>query len=893
MNAPTARRVSRTALHADAARPHILVVDDQPLQLKSQRMHLEKAGYRVTVAGSAAEALQALRHETPNLVLSDVMMPGTDGFQLCRALRRDPTHGSLPVVLVSGHYGEALDVRHAAHCGANMFVARSDGTEVLLQGIQQALAVPGARLEPADDPSLDAEHGSRVLDQLDRLSKANLDATHKIQAQERFLAQLGGTAERLAGEINPERLAAHFVAAGLPKVLIYRLDAAGKLQLADAAGCANLATDAGDLFNARAFLEELVARNQRVVLPDAAAPAAMLELVQARGYRSAALLPLACAAERFGLLVVLCDQQDRRTGDWAVFARAMATQVGAILSLGRSRQQIHDSREQLRTILNGIADGVFVTDGAFVVQDANPAMEQLAGYSQREARGKSLMSFVAPEERARAPGELRRYLATGQYDGDVLFLRKDGSVRCARITGRRVRPDLYVNIVRDVTEAQRNEEEMHRLAHTDVLTGLANRMAFQKRVDAATSAAIHAGHATGILLLSLGNFRQINDTLGPDGGDRVLCETAARVKEAAVGSDIVSARLGAAQFAVLIPRLESPEHQVRAAHALLSLLSAPITVDGIPVEVVPCIGAARCPEDAIIGNELLRRASVAMHHAREHHLAFAAYDAAHDPFDLGQLTLVSELRHAITHNHLELWYQPKLDLRSGRVDAVEALVRWRHPERGLIPPDDFIPAAERTGLIHLVTGWVVRTALRQAGQWREQGLALNVAINISQSDLREDSFQTELLKALKVNRVPASSVTLEITETAAMQDPKRAAHALGELRRHGLRISLDDFGTGQASLAHLHQLPVDEIKLDKSFVLALPSDHSKSIAGATALLAREFGLNSVAEGMESADCQRLLGELGFDRVQGYFLSKPLPAAQLEAWMRQRDLAAAA
>jgi EAL domain-containing protein (putative c-di-GMP-specific phosphodiesterase class I) len=227
------------------------------------------------------------------------------------------------------------------------------------------------------------------------------------------------------------------------------------------------------------------------------------------------------------------------------------------------------------------------------------------------------------------------------------------------------------------------------------------------------------------------------------------------------------------------------------------------------------------------------------------------------------------------------------------VEAVEALVRWRHPQRGLVPPDAFIPTAERTGLIHRVTGWVLNEALQQVRRWQDQGLHLNVAINVSQGDLAEASFQTQVLRALEVSRVPASSLTLEITETAAMHNPRRTAEVLGELRQRGVRISLDDFGTGQASLAHLHNLPVDEIKLDKSFVLDLPEARGQSIARATAMLAREFGLKTVAEGVESAACQRLLGKLGFDQAQGFHLSKPLPAAQLEAWMLQRGMAQAA
>lgn len=697
----------------------ILVVDDDPLLLKSGRLQLEAAGYHVTVAGNASDALAAARRELPDLVLSDVMMPGTDGFQLCRALRRDPATESVPVVLVSGHYGDPLDLRHAAHCGANMFVSRFEGPDGIARGVRMALQNPETRLKSADDLSLVAEH--------DRQVSARLEQEH----------------------------------------LNYR------------------------------------------------------------------------------------------------------------------------------GIFEGIADAVVVTDAEFSIMDANPAFTLMSGRTLEEVCGKPVAELVPPQEHARLAGDFRRYVETGRHEGEFPFLHKDGGVRQGHFSGHRTRANRYVNIIRDVTEQHRKEQLLQLMAYTDPLTGLANRTRFEQQLERAVADAVSGGHAAGVLILSFGNFREINDTLGPLGGDQVLCEVASRLSAVAGGAKAAGARLGASQFAVLLPRLDDAEHLERMAQALTSALATPIIVDGIPVEVTPCIGAAHCPDDALMGGELLRRASVAQHDARTRQISYARYSTELDPFCLSRLTLVSELRQAIAHNHLELWYQPKLDLHSGRVDAVEALVRWRHPLRGLVSPDAFIPTAERTGLIHLVTCWVLNEALQQVRRWQDQGLHLNVAINVSQGDLAEASFQARVLRALEVNRVPASSLTLEITETAAMQNPKRTAEVLGELRQRGVRISLDDFGTGQASLAHLHNLPVNEIKLDKSFVLDLPDAHGQSIARATAMLAREFGLKAVAEGVENAACERLLGKLGFDQVQGFHLSKPLPAAELQAWISHRGMAQAA
>lgn len=702
------------ARRAQAAAIRILLVDDNLLILESQRLHLEKAGYRVTVASSADEALRSVRRQRPDLVLSDVLMPGTDGFHLCRALRRDASTSRVPVVLVSGNYGDSLDVRHAAHCGANMFVSRSGGQAAIAHAIRLALKHPETRLEPAEGPILNAEHDARISEQL------------------------------------------------------------------------------------------------------------------------------------------------------------------------------NITKQKYRTIFNGIADGVFVTDADFSVVDANPAFLSISGYTLEEVLGKPVADFVPTQERPRLAEGLRGYIATGSYESDFPFRHKDGSARLGRFSGRRMRPDCYVNIIRDVTEQQRKEELLHLLAYTDSLTGLVNRTTFQDRLEHVVMEAVSGHCAAGVLLLSLRNFQEINDTLGPVGGDRVLCEVANRIKAAGLGTNIVNALLGTARFGVLLPRLDRAQPLEHSARALLDLMSAPILVDSIPVEVAVSIGAAQCPDDGLSGSELLRRASVALHHARDLFLPYARYSAELDPFSVRRLTLMSELRHAVECQQLELWYQPKLDLRSGRVDAVEALLRWRHPALGLIPPDDFIPAAERTGLVHAITAWVLKTALRQAKTWKDQGLRLNLAVNISMSNLREPNFFDQVVRELQLNSLAPGDITLEVTESAAMLDVTQTVQALGQLKRLGLRISLDDFGTGHASLAHLHRLPVDEIKLDKTFVQNLPDAHSLSIAAVTVILAREFGLKTVAEGVEGQENVRLLAELGFDQVQGYHVSEPLPVAELEAWIAARQ-----
>jgi diguanylate cyclase (GGDEF)-like protein/PAS domain S-box-containing protein len=319
-----------------------------------------------------------------------------------------------------------------------------------------------------------------------------------------------------------------------------------------------------------------------------------------------------------------------------------------------------------RGIFEGIADAVVVTDATFSIVDANPAFTLMSGRTLEEVRGKPVADFVPEQDHARLAGDLRRYVDTGGHESDFPFLHKDGSVRQWHFSGHRTSPSRYVNIIRDVTEQQRSEQLLQLMAYTDPLTGLANRISFQQQLERAVADAVSGGYAAGVLILGLGNFREINDTLGAAGGDQLLCEAAARLQAAVAGTGIVSARFGAAQFGVLLARLDGAQHLERAARALIEVLAAPIMVDGIPVEVTPCLGAAHCPNDALLGGELLRRASVAQHHARALQVPYVSYSTELDPFSLERLTLVAELRQAVARDQLELWYQPKLDLRLAR-----------------------------------------------------------------------------------------------------------------------------------------------------------------------------------------------------------------------------------
>jgi len=427
--------------------------------------------------------------------------------------------------------------------------------------------------------------------------------------------------------------------------------------------------------------------------------------------------------------------------------------------------------------------------------------------------------------------------------------------------------------------------EREHQALTDALTGLPNRKSFAKR----TVDAIEDDGCSALLLFDLDRFKEVNDTLGHHVGDRLLQVVAARLAEASRDGDTV-ARLGGDEFAVLLPGMGRTEAE-EAARRLLDTLSAPLELEGLLVDVWASVGVAVSPADGTDLDVLLQHADVAMYVAKESGGGVELYDPGKDRNSTGRLVMLSELRRAITGGELEVHYQPKADLRTGTVDGVEALVRWRHREGGLIPPDEFIPLAERSGLIESLTLYVVDASVAQLALWRQQGLHLKVAINISVRDLAGGRLTTTVAAALALHGVPASCLQLEMTEGSLFSESHRAATTLRHLDVLGVMLSLDDFGTGYSSLEHLRRLPVQEIKIDRSFVSRVVTDpRDCAIVRSVIDLASGLGMRVVAEGVEDRQTWELLREMGCDSAQGWFLSAAEPAQLLTPWLLARQSA---
>ena len=429
------------------------------------------------------------------------------------------------------------------------------------------------------------------------------------------------------------------------------------------------------------------------------------------------------------------------------------------------------------------------------------------------------------------------------------------------------------------------------LAEHDALTGLPNRALFHRRVVEALEAAGRDDPVT-VAVIDLDRFKEVNDTLGHGNGDALLRELGRRLGDAVRGRDTV-ARLGGDEFGVVLTGVRDA-HDVRMTLLrLLELLQEEVDVSGLPLAADASIGFAMSPLDGVDVDTLLQHADVAMYVAKAGSNAVVRYDLGHDHYDSGKLALVAELRRAISLDELVLHYQPKASVLTGEILAVEALVRWNHPDRGLLYPDAFLPIAEQTGIIDSLTRWVLYSALAQLRAWGDAVGNVSVAINISARNISRGDFAEIVLSALASIGVPAERLLLEITETAFVADPDRAGRSLRQLAAAGVRISLDDFGRGQTSLGYLSTLPLHEVKIDKSFVLDMLEDRAHAaIVRSVIDLAHNLGFEVVAEGVETEQILAELGILGCDIAQGYLLARPMAAVLLPEWLAARQVAAA-
>lgn len=571
---------------------------------------------------------------------------------------------------------------------------------------------------------------------------------------------------------------------------------------------------------------------------------------------------------------------------------------------------------RLSTIMANVAEGLITVDKNGAILSFNLAAERIFGYTASEVVGRDIQrlfsnGFIDIFASAHADTALNiEQLAPFETQG----IRRNGDhfhVEASVNEICQLDSALYIIICRDINErkqaetkikslqeelerrvikrtrelADANKELRHQALH-DALTSLPNRVLLQDRLTQAIRAARREDHSIALMLTDLDHFKEINDTLGHHFGDLLLQQVAVRLKGVLRDSDTV-ARLGGDEFAILLPNISDPEQVTQAASKVAEAIDLPFIFEDQNIHIGISIGISMYPQSSEDPSTLMRQADVAMYVAKRSNRDFTFYNPELDEHSLSRLSMAGELRRGLQQQEFVIHYQPNVDLHSNRVIGVEALARWQHPEKGLMPPDEFILLAEQTGHIRELTTFVLEQSLQQLQRWNDEGLRLRMSVNLSARSLHDAGLSDQIRALLQSCQVESRQLQLEITERALMYDPLQAQQTLSQLHDMGIKLSIDDFGTGYSSMAYLKQLPIDEIKVDQSFVQAMQQQQAdKVIVRSTIDLAHNMGHQVIAEGVDSEASLELLREMGCDLAQGFHIHPPAPAEALRPWLDQ-------
>jgi diguanylate cyclase (GGDEF)-like protein len=766
-------RIVRSHLPAPSAQDQsgksrtVLLVDDDAVQLKLLATYLSHLDFTVVTATDARDGLAKARVHRPDAIVSDVLMPGWDGFQLCMKIREDASLAGIPVVLRSNLYDHEGDKELARKVGAYALLPTTPDFRDVIQALSECLETPSRPLA-ADPAALQAAHEERLAFQLGRQAKLSAELAQRCATQSAQLSVLAGIGEIFVkGASSDEDLLNDILARCLDAIgcscgAIYLADGDGGLNLSAHLGFSEPAVRSlGSFFGCKNLLLDAMKQREPVAIPlSASYDQALIRSLSDLRAESLLACPLRFGGEPLGVLALVSIRR-APDDDKMSFARAITNEIGEVVALKRSISRL-------------------------------------------------------------------------QY-----------------------------------------------MAAYDSLTGLANRAQLCARLEEVKNNGDHAA----LYLLNLDHFQEINNTLGFQNGNEMLRLVARRLEEKFRDRALV-ARLGADEFAVMIGGKTDAAGAGRQAAEILKCLDSSFRLDGLPVAARATLGVAFMPEHGDDAETVLSRADMAQRAARRTGHDYLVYPQSVESYDPDRLALLGELREAVERDIFVLHYQPKVAYRSRRCVGVESLLRWPHPRRGWVPPDQFISLAERAGLIRPVTVWVLSQALQQARLWRQTGLEFGIAVNVSARDVLDPGFPDLVLRACAAAGAGPEILTLELTETAIMSDPVKTAAAFQRLSDDGIRLSIDDFGTGYSSFSYLQKLPVNEIKIDKSFVLRLLSDRrSEAIVRSIIALGNNLGLAVVAEGVENAEIWQRLAEFGCDLSQGYHLCRPLPARDLVTALR--------
>ncbi|HBB16838.1 MAG TPA: hypothetical protein DCZ97_07500 [Syntrophus sp. (in: bacteria)] len=591
-------------------------------------------------------------------------------------------------------------------------------------------------------------------------------------------------------------------------------------------------------------------------------------------------------------------RRDKREED---FLKAITDVMAGIIKRKRAEEALRESEERFRRIFDEGPVGMGLESLDYKIVAVNKAFCELLGYAEQELVGKNLIDFTYKEDREKSK-EFSGQLFAGSIPVlrlEKRYVRKDGGIVWAKVTASAVYGNeghvIYtLGVIEDLTESRKAAEKIHLLSYYDSLTGLPNRTFHKELIKRSIEHAHRHKEKFAIIYIGLDNFQRINDTLGYSIGDLLLKAVADRLTNSLRESDYVArsdegetvdvvSRAGGDEFIVLAHDLNQAQDAAIASRRLLREISAPHDLSGRDVFMTASIGIAVYPDDGTDVDDLLKNAEKAMRYTkREGKNNYHFYSESMNSFVLELLSLESDLHKALERDELVLYYQPKVDAATRMVKGVEALIRWKHPDKGLIPPMQFIPLAETSGLIIPIGEFVIRTVCRQIKAWQEAGYKqTNIALNVSGRQFDQQSLIEIVKEALQDAMISPQCLELEITESIIMRNPEKAIRILTELKAMGIQIAIDDFGTGYSSLNYLKRLPLDFLKIDQSFVKGLASDpNDQAIVRATIAMAHSLNLKTIAEGVETEEQLSFLQEHGCDEIQGYLFSRPLPAEEI-------------
>ncbi|OPX91535.1 MAG: Cyclic di-GMP phosphodiesterase Gmr [Pelotomaculum sp. PtaB.Bin013] len=804
----------------------ILVVDDSKYMRFKLRQVMESDGYKVVDAENGEQALSVFRLERPEIVLMDCMMPVMDGFTACTRLQELPGGDRVPVIMIT-KLEDDKDVDMAFKAGATDYITKPIHWAVLRHRVRRMLHA--RRAETSLEQS-EAFNRTLINHALDGIITINTDGVIQSfnPASERIFGY--GCGDVLGQDINLL----------MPEFYI----------------------DYNTCLTGGQFIEEYQCAG------------AIREISGRRKDGSAVTIELTISEFYFDeqrlYTVILRDISERK----------------------QSEEALRESEERHRTLTENTYDLISEIDNSERYLYLSPNYQDVLGYEPGELIGRKVIDLIYPEDCPAVKASFRRVFEHRAIEQVIYrFIHKNGELRWFESTGKTYQTvtgeSRVVFVSRDITERQRYEETIRHQAFHDALTGLPNRMLFKDRLTLEIAHAKRNKQMLAVLFLDLDRFKLVNDTLGHGLGDQLL-KIIARRLVGYVREDDTVARLGGDEFTVLLPEILQAENAAKVARKILQAVREPVHIDVHELYISTSIGIALYPSDGEDAESLLKNADTAMYRAKENGKNnYQLYTPAMNAKAFERLAIENGLRRALDRNEFVVHYQPKVNINTGKIIGMEALVRWEIPERGLIPPGDFIPLAEDTGLIVPIGEWVLRTACAQNKAWQDAGYPpLRVAVNLSARQFQLQNLVEVVSRILKETRLEPCWLELEITESVAMQNAEYTVKMLYELKDMGIQLAIDDFGTGYSSLNYLKRFPISKLKIDKSFVREIGTDQdNEAIASTVIVLGQSLKLGVVAEGVETEEQYDFLKQHQCDEMQGYLFGKPVPPEKFEEILR--------